>query len=126
MIDHAKVKTVIYKQVTRDPLVVHDVEARDLTWVGSMVTVGRGSLRYGDMVKVSALEGHADLQGDYPLDLSAIVEVSALEKAYIDPLNITVTGTLKRTVGKISSRYNDGAVSGDFVVQGLDRSTTQG
>ncbi|WP_201551085.1 translocation/assembly module TamB domain-containing protein [Psychrobacter sp. DD43] len=118
--DHAKVKTVIYKQVTRDPIVVHDVEARDLTWVGSMVTVGRGSLQYGDMVKVSALEGHADLQGDYPLDLSAIVEVSALEKAYIDPLNITVTGTLKRTVGKISSRYNDGAVSGDFVVQGLD------
>ncbi|KAA0934921.1 translocation/assembly module TamB domain-containing protein [Psychrobacter sp. ANT_H59] len=118
--DYAKVKTIIYKQVTRDPIVVHDVEARDLTWVGSMVTVGRGSLQYGDIVKVSALEGHADLQGDYPLDLSAIVEVSALEKAYIDPLNITATGTLKRTVGKVSSRYNDSAVSGDFVVQGLD------
>ena len=118
--DHAKVKTIIYKQVTRDPIVVHDVEARDLTWVGSMVTVGRGSLQYGDIVKVSALEGHAYLQGDYPLDLSAIVEVSALEKAYIDPLNITATGTLKRTVGKVSSRYNDSAVSGDFVVQGLD------
>ncbi|MEJ6069654.1 hypothetical protein MT378_18070, partial [Psychrobacter sp. 16-Bac2893] len=95
--DYAKVKTIIYKQVTRDPIVVHDIEARDLTWVGSMVTVGRGSLQYGDIVKVSALEGHADLQGDYPLDLSAIVEVSALEKAYIDPLNITATGTLKRT-----------------------------
>ena len=118
--DYAKVKTIIYKQVTRDPIVVHDIEARDLTWVGSMVTVGRGSLQYGDIVKVSALEGHADLQGDYPLDLSAIVEVSALEKAYIDPLNITATGTLKRTVGKVSSRYNDSAVSGDFVVQGLD------
>ena len=118
--DYAKVKTIIYKQVTRDPIVVHDIEARDLTWVGSMVTVGRGSLQYGDIVKVSALEGHADLQGDYPLDLSAIVEVSALEKAYIDPLNITATGTLKRTVGKVSSRYNDSVVSGDFVVQGLD------
>ncbi|KAA0929572.1 hypothetical protein FQ082_02280 [Psychrobacter sp. ANT_H56B] len=118
--DYAKVKTIIYKQVTRDPIVVHDIEARDLTWVGSMVTVGRGSLQYGDIVKVSALEGHANLQGDYPLDLSAIVEVSALEKAYIDPLNITATGTLKRTVGKVISRYNDSAVSGDFVVQGLD------
>ncbi|HSP84174.1 MAG TPA: translocation/assembly module TamB domain-containing protein [Psychrobacter sp.] len=118
--DHAKVKTIIYKQVTRDPIVVHDIEARDLTWVGSMVTVGGGKLQYGDIVKVSALKGHADLQGDYPLDLSAIVEVSALEKAYIDPLNITATGTLKRIVGKVSSRYNDSAVSGDFVVQGLD------
>ena len=118
--DHAKVKTILYKQVTRDPIVVHDIEARDLTWVGSKVTVVRGKLQYDDIVKVSALKGHADLQGDYPLDLSAIVEVSALEKAYIDPLNITATGTLKRTVGKVSSRYNDGAVNGDFLVQGLD------
>ena len=66
------------------------------------------------------MQGDIDLQGDYPLDLSAIAEVSALEKAYIDPLNITATGTLKRTVGKVRSRYNDSDVSGDFVVQGLD------
>ncbi|WP_313205839.1 translocation/assembly module TamB domain-containing protein [Psychrobacter faecalis] len=118
--DQAKIKTIIYKQVTKDPIVVHDIEARDLTWVGSVVNVGRGKLQYADIVKVSALKGQADLQGDYPLDLSGIVEVSALEKAYIDPLNITATGTLKRTVGKVRSRYNDSDVSGDFVVQGLD------
>lgn len=118
--DQAKIKTIIYKQVTKDPIIVHDVVARDLTWVGSMVTVGRGDLQYADIVKISALQGEIDLQGDYPLDLSAIAEVSALEKAYIDPLNITATGSLKRTVGKIRSRYNDSDVSGDFVVQGLD------
>ncbi|MBO6225737.1 MAG: hypothetical protein J6N72_09870, partial [Psychrobacter sp.] len=118
--DQAKIKKVIYKQVTKDPIIVHDIAARDLTWVGSKVTVGRGDLRYGDIVKISALQGDIDLQGDYPLDLSAIAEVSALEKAYIDPLNITATGTLKRTVGKVRSRYNDSDVSGDFVVQGLD------
>ena len=118
--DQAKVQTIIYKQVTKEPIIVHDIEARDLTWVGSVVNVGRGKLQYADIVKVSALQGHADLQGDYPLDLSAIAEVSALGKAYIDPLNITATGTLKRTVGKVRSRYNDSDVSGDFVVQGLD------
>ncbi len=118
--DHAKINKIIYKQVTKEPIVINNTTARDLTWVGSTVTVGRGSLQYADIVKVSALQGEADLQGDYPLDLSAIVEVSALEKAYIDPLNITATGTLKRTVGQVRSRYNDSDVSGDFVVQGLD------
>ncbi len=118
--DQAKIKTIVYKQVTKDPILVHDISARDLTWVGSKIEVGRGNLRYADIVKVSALHGDIDLQGDYPLDLSAIVEVSALEKAYIDPLNITATGTLKRTVGKVRSRYNESDVQGEFVVQGLD------
>ncbi|AMN67761.1 translocation/assembly module TamB domain-containing protein [Psychrobacter sp. P11G5] len=118
--DQAKIKNIVYKQVTKDPIVVHDINARDLTWVGSKVTVGRGDLRYADIVKISALQGSIDLQGDYPLDLSAIAEVSALEKAYIDPLNVTATGTLKRTVGKVRSRYNEGDVRGEFVVQGLD------
>ncbi|QOD13435.1 translocation/assembly module TamB domain-containing protein [Psychrobacter sp. 28M-43] len=118
--DQAKIKKITYKQVTKDPIVIQDITARDLTWVGSTVTVGRGDLQYADIVKVSALQGEIDLQGDYPLDLSAIAEVSALEKAYIDPLNISATGTLKRTVGKLRSRYNDSDVKGDFVVQGLD------
>jgi translocation and assembly module TamB len=118
--DQAKIDRIIYKQVTKDPIVINDIVARDLTWVGSTVTVGRGDLQYADIVKVSALQGEIDLQGDYPLDLSAIAEVSALEKAYIDPLNITATGTLKRMVGQVRSRYNDSDVSGDFVVQALD------
>ncbi|MDN3454040.1 translocation/assembly module TamB domain-containing protein [Psychrobacter sp. APC 3350] len=118
--DQAKIKKVTYKQVTKEPIIIQDIIARDLTWVGSTVTVGRGDLQYADIVKVSALKGEIDLQGDYPLDLSAITEVSALEKAYIDPLNISATGTLKRTVGKVRSRYNDNDVRGDFVVQGLD------
>ncbi|MDN3442531.1 translocation/assembly module TamB domain-containing protein [Psychrobacter sp. APC 3279] len=118
--DQAKIKKITYKQVTKDPIVIQDITARDLTWVGSTVTVGRGDLQYADIVKVSALQGEIDLQGDYPLDLSAIAEVSALEKAYIDPLNISATGSLKRTVGKVRSRYNDSDVRGDFVVQGLD------
>ena len=119
--DQAKIKKVVYKQVTKEPIVINNITARDLTWVGSTVSIGRGDLQYADIVKISALQGEIDLQGDYPLDLSAIAEVSALEKAYIDPLNITATGTLKRTVGKVRSRYNDNDVRGDFVVQGLDQ-----
>ncbi len=118
--DQAKIKTIIYQQVTKDPIVVHDISARDLTWVGTEVSVGRGDLRYADIVNVSALQGEIDLQGNYPLDLSAIVEVSALEKAYIDPLNIKAEGSLKRTVGTVRSRYNDSDVRGSFTVQGLD------
>ena len=118
--DKAKITTIVYKQITKKPIVIHDIDARDLTWVGSQVTVGRGNLRYADIVKVSALKGNIDLQGDYPLDLTAIAEVSALEKIYVDPLNITATGSLKRTVGKVRSRYNEGDVRGEFTVQGLD------
>lgn len=120
-LDKAKIKTIVYKRVTKAPIVIHDIVARDLTWVGSQVTVGRGDLRYADIVKVSALQGSIDLQGDYPLDFTAIAEVSALEKVYVDPLNITATGSLKRTVGKVRSRYNEGDVRGDFVIQGLDK-----
>ena len=56
--------------MTKEPIVINNTTARDLTWVGSTVTVGRGSLQYADIVKVSALQGEADLQGDYPLDLT--------------------------------------------------------
>ncbi len=117
----AKIKTIVYKQVTKEPMVIHDIAARDVTWVESLVTVGRGNLRYADIVKINALSGNIDLQGDYPLDATAIVEVSALEKAYVDPLNVTATGSLKRTVGKVQSRYNEGDVRGEFIVQGLDK-----
>lgn len=119
--DQANVKTIVYKQVTKEPIIIHDIAARDLTWVGSQVTVGRGDLRYADIVKISALQGNIDLQGDYPLDLTAIAEVSALEKAYVDPLDITATGSLKRTVGEVRSRYNESDIRGEFVVQGLDK-----
>ncbi|WP_201529103.1 translocation/assembly module TamB domain-containing protein [Psychrobacter frigidicola] len=118
--DNAKIKTIVYKQVTKEPMVIHDITVRDLTWVGTKVTIGRGNLHYGNIVKISALKGNIDLQGDYALDLTAIAEVSALEKAYVDPLDITATGSLKRTVGKIRSRYNEGDVRGEVVVQGLD------
>lgn len=119
-LDNANVKTIVYKQATKEPLILKDIAGRDLTWVGTEVTVGTGRLEYGDIVKIRSLQGNIDFQGDYPLDASAIAEFGALEKAYIDPLNIRATGSLKRTVGTVESRYNDSDVSGNFVIQGLD------
>ena len=118
--DHATIQSIVYKQEPKAPIVINGITARDVTWVDSLVTVGRGKLLYSDIVKVSALQGSIDLQGDYPLDLTAIAEVSALEKIYVAPLDITATGSLKRTVGKVRSRYNEGDVRGDVVIQGLD------
>ncbi|WP_131667241.1 translocation/assembly module TamB domain-containing protein [Psychrobacter pygoscelis] len=118
--DQAQIDSIHYKQVTKEPIIIKGVLAKDLTWVGSDVEVGQAHLQYADIVKVDNLSGGITLSGDYPLDAKAIVTVSALEKVYVDPLNVSVTGSLKRTVGKVSSRYNDSKVEGEFVAQGLD------
>lgn len=118
--DKAKIDLITYRQVTKKPVIVHDIYAKDLTWVGSTVEVGLGNLQYADVVKVVNLKGKIELHDDYPLDAKAIVTVSALKKVYVDPLDVVVTGTLKRTTGKVSSRYNDDKVEGEFIAQGLD------
>lgn len=122
-VDTAKVNRIVYKQAPRDPVVIHDITARNLAWVGSKLVVGSANLSYGELVNVRSLQGNIDFQGDYPLDLTAIAEVSTLEKVYIDPLNITATGSLKRAVAKVKSRYNEGDVEGEVVVQALDKGT---
>lgn len=117
--DKAKIDLITYRQVTKKPVVVHDIYATDLTWVGSTVEVGRGHLQYADVVKVTNLKGSIELHDDYPLDAKTIVTVSALKKVYVDPLDVSVTGTLKRTIGKVTSRYNNDKVEGEFIAQGL-------
>lgn len=118
--DQAHIDSIHYNQVTKDPIIVTDINATDLTWVGSTVDIGSAHLQYADIVKIDKLSGEVELSGDYPLDADAVVTVSALKKVYVDPLNVSVTGTLKRTVGRVSSRYNDSRVEGDFIAQGLD------
>lgn len=118
--DQAQIDTIHYKQVTKEPIIITGIHADDLTWVGSTVEVGKAQLQYAEIVKVDQLSGEIILTGDYPLDAEAIVTVRALEKVYVDPLNVNVTGSLKRSVGKVSSRYNDSKVEGEFIAQGLD------
>ncbi|MDO5768188.1 MAG: translocation/assembly module TamB domain-containing protein [Psychrobacter sp.] len=118
--DHAKIDSIHYKQVTKEPIIVTNVDATDLTWVGSTVDIGQANLQYADIVKIDKLSGEIELSGDYPLNADAIVTVSALKKVYVDPLNVSVAGTLKRTVGRVTSRYNESKVNGEFIAQGLD------
>ncbi|WP_227430144.1 translocation/assembly module TamB domain-containing protein [Psychrobacter sp. I-STPA6b] len=119
-LDSAKINRISYEQATKEPVIVTDVSAQDLSWIGTTVHVAQGNLQYADIVNIAGLSGEIDLQGDYPLDAKAVLTVNSLEKIYVSPLNVMATGTLKRTVGKVRSRYNDSDVYGEFSVQGLD------
>ena len=118
--DKANIDEIIYNQAGKDPVVVTDVKANDLYWVGTEVEVGSGNFQYSDVVKVADLEGSVILEDQYPLDLSAVVTVNSLEKVYIDPIEVEAIGSVKRTYGKLRSKYNDSNVRGVFTVQGLD------
>ncbi|PNK59965.1 translocation/assembly module TamB domain-containing protein [Psychrobacter sp. FDAARGOS_221] len=118
--DQAHIDKIIYNQDGKEPVEVTDIYADDLKWVGTKLDIGEASLKYSDVVDVTELKGFIDLTDQYPLDLSTVVTVHSLEKAYIDPIEIEATGSLKRTYGKLRSKYNDSRVTGEFTVQGMD------
>ncbi|WP_230660189.1 translocation/assembly module TamB domain-containing protein [Psychrobacter sp. I-STPA10] len=118
--DHANIDSIRYEKVTKEPVVVTDIEAKDLSWIGTTLDIGQANLQYADIVNIAGLQGEIDLQGNYPLNAKATVTVNSLEDLYVAPLKITANGSLKRTVGKVYSSYNDHKVSGDFAAQGLD------
>lgn len=118
--DNASINRITYRQVGKQPIRFSNIHATDLTWVGTNIELAQGQLYYSDVLKVEQLRGSIQLQGDYPLDIKSTLTVNPLTQAYIDPLLVSAQGTLKRTVGRISSRYNDAAVQGEFLVQGLD------
>ncbi len=118
--DKAHINRIIYNQVGRKPVEVTDIEADDLYWVGTNLDIGQATLQYSDVVHIADLEGSVVLEGNYPLDVSALVTVNRLDKVYIDPIYVEATGSVKRTYGKIRSKYNDSNVNGVFTVQGLD------
>ena len=119
--DTAKIDHIAYKQVTREPIIVSDVYAKDLSWVDTKVSVDEGDLQYADIVNIADLSGYINLEDNYPLNADAVVTVQALEKIYVDPLSVTASGSLKRTTGKVTSLYNNQEVEGVFRVQGMDK-----
>ncbi|WP_296404727.1 translocation/assembly module TamB domain-containing protein [Psychrobacter sp.] len=118
--DKAHINKIIYNQAQRDPIEVTNISAIDLYWIGTKVNVGRGNLQYSDIVKIADLNGSVTLEGNYPLDLSAVATVNKLQKVYVDPIEIKAKGSVKRTYGEIHSKYNNNNVDGVFTVQGLD------
>lgn len=111
--------TVRYEQATKDPVLLYDIHINQAHWSGTKVFVSGGRLDYDHMVKVSGVAGDIDLDGDYPLDVVADVEIEPIKKVHFDTLHAKFNGSLKRTHGTLTSRYNGHAIQGEFVAQGL-------
>lgn len=111
---------VIYRQATRSPVYLYDIRVQDGTWSGSKIDLENAKIHYNEDVAVSRIHGEIDLTGDYPLNVTADVEVAATKKAYVGVLHVHALGTLKRTFGTLTSRYNGNDIQGEFIAQGLD------
>lgn len=119
-LDKAKIGKISYTQPKRSEFVLSDIDAKNLTWIGPKITVGRANVVYGNDLYISQVKGDISLEGDYPLNVTAVASAEFLKKAYIDDLQIDAQGSLKRTFGKVKSRYNDHKVDGEFHIQSLD------
>ncbi|MDO4895342.1 translocation/assembly module TamB domain-containing protein [Moraxella sp.] len=119
-LDNVSIKHLYYTQKDGTPFEMHNIQGEKVTWTDSKVQVSDTRLDYGDVLDVRQANGWIDLSGDYPLKLDADINILALEKVYFDRLSVKADGTLKRTVGKVASRYNGYEVAGEFVAQGLD------
>ncbi|WP_114800072.1 translocation/assembly module TamB domain-containing protein [Moraxella canis] len=122
-LENAKVNEIIYDQAGSEPVVLHHIAFDHALWVDSKVELDNAMLSYGDDIDVSRATGEIDLTGNYPLSLSADVHVSALDGAYFDTLAVKAGGSLKRTVGTLTSKYNQHDVTGSFIAQGLDKNS---
>lgn len=111
--------TVRYEQATKDSIHLYDIHVKGAYWSGTKVSVNGGRLDYDHMVKVSHVVGDITLENDYPVDAVAHVDIEPIKKVYFDTLYANVNGTLKRTYGTLTSRYNDHGIKGEFVAQGL-------
>ncbi|OOR89958.1 translocation/assembly module TamB [Moraxella caviae] len=114
------VKKVRYAQKGSEPVLLYDIHAKQALWSGTDVELTDAALTYDDNVKVQNATGKIALTGDYPLSAVADVSVKAINDVYFDTLKVKAHGTLKRTAGTFTSRYNEHNIRGEFVAQGLD------
>lgn len=120
-VDQAAVSEFRYESVGSDPVALRNLSVRGADWAGSRLQVAEGALDYEDVVQVRSLSGSIAFESDYLLDVAASVTVPALSEAYFDPLQVQVGGSLKRTIGSVVSRYNQARVTGDFVVEVMEK-----
>lgn len=120
-LENARANEIIYEQAGSEPVVLHSINIPYAKWSGSQVELTDSALSYGDSVDVSRATGNITLEGHYPLNISADVHVSALDGVYFDTLAVKAGGSLKRTVGTLSGKYNQHDISGSFIAQGLDK-----
>lgn len=119
-VNNAHVKTFSYQQATQQPVNLYDISLAQGSWTDTKLSINGGSLQYDKQVTVANIKGKMDFSGYYPLDVKADIDVMALKDNHFDTLDVYATGTLKRTIGTLKSKYNQYPVQGDFVVQSLD------
>lgn len=119
-LENAKVKQVRYLQTDAKPVILHDISVVDAKWSGSKIALEQAALGYDDALSVANATGQIDLSGDYPLDATADVHIKALDDVYFDALSVKAGGSLKRTTGTVTSKYNQHDITGSFIAQGLD------
>lgn len=107
------------EQTTKKPVSLYDIHVAQVRWADADISVSGGRLDVEREVKIDKASGNITLSGDYPLDVVADVKVLSLDKVFVDTLQAHAKGTLKRTHGTVVSRYNGGAVQGEFVAQSL-------
>lgn len=119
-LEQVQIGKISYEQATKKPVLITDIRADKADWQGSKITLANANLQYADDVNIANGTGFLDMSGDYPLSLDADVKVAALDKVYFDTLAVKAGGTLKQTIGTLTSKYNQHDVRGGFVAQGLD------
>ncbi len=122
-LDNADIKTIRYLQAGADAVILHDISSKQAIWSGTAVKLSDTALSYGDVVTVSHANGQIDLSGQYPLSATADVHVHSLDRVHFDTLQVQAGGTLKRTAGTLTSKYNQHDISGSFIAQGLDENS---
>ncbi|MFC0819653.1 translocation/assembly module TamB domain-containing protein [Moraxella marmotae] len=120
-LDNAQINKIRYEQAGSTPVLLHNIKAEHAKWSGSKVEIVNANLSYDDDLDISHATGEMDLQGYYPLTLAADVHVAALDDVYFDTLQVKAGGSLKRTTGTLSGKYNQFPITGSFAAQGLDK-----
>ncbi|MDO4450391.1 MAG: translocation/assembly module TamB domain-containing protein [Moraxella sp.] len=120
-LQNIRANVVSYQQIDQEAFYLYDIALADGKWSKTHAEVSGVSLDVNRMVSISGADGKIDLQGDYPLNVTAAVQIPVIEKAYFDVLHAKAYGTLKRTYGTVISQYNKHDIHGEFSVQSLDK-----
>lgn len=118
---NAYVKTVSYQQATQKPIYLRQIKLGDARWADTRLSIKDGQLHYDNDVEVTNVVGKIDFSKQYPLEAQAEVMVHAMTQAHFSTLKVHAGGTLKRTTGTLTSKYNQHDIRGEFALQALDK-----
>lgn len=123
-VDNTHIKALVYEQTSVSPTILKDIVVGQAVWQDADIEVQDGKIGIeidkDSLVQVGDVNGRIALDKDYPLNATAKVTVGGLDEYHIAPFVVKADGSLKRTVGEIAGAYNNTAIAGRFMVQGVD------